>query len=260
MMAEKYFLKWNDFQVNVSSSFKVLRQQKDFFDVTLVGDDERHISAHKIILSSSSDFFKNILRKLSHSNPLIYITGVNSSELEHVLDYIYEGEVQLFQDNLDNFLNIAQKLKIKGLVGGNVEEESKRESTAESLRRHEAEEERASSAVMKMENWQQVDSMDSTDKYIENISKKQKSVKSILRVNDLNTDDLKDRIGQLIFQNGNIWQCQQCGKASNKRDTIKRHVEIHLEGLSYECTKCFKAFNTKSILYNHNKVCINKHY
>ena len=95
-MAEKYFLKWNDFQVNVSSSFKVLRQEKDFFDVTLVGDDERHIAAHKIILSSSSDFFKNILRKISHSNPLIYITGVNSSELKHVLDYIYEGEVQLF--------------------------------------------------------------------------------------------------------------------------------------------------------------------
>ena len=121
MMAEKYFLKWNDFQVNVSSSFKVLRQEKDFFDVTLVGDDERHISAHKIILSSSSDFFKNIFRKMSHSNPLIYLTGMNSSELEHVLDYIYEGEVQLFQDNLDTFLNVAQKLKIKGLVGGNVE-------------------------------------------------------------------------------------------------------------------------------------------
>ena len=63
----------------------------------------------------------------------------------------------------------------------------------------------------------------------------------------MNTDDLKDRIEQLIFQNGNIWQCHQCGKASNKRDTIKRHVEIHLEGLSYECTKCSNNSVTDSV-------------
>ena len=245
MMAEKYFLKWNDFQVNVSSSFKVLRQQKDFFDVTLVGDDERHISAHKIILSSSSDFFKNILRKLSHSNPLIYLTGVNSSELEHVLDYIYEGEVQLFQDNLDNFLNVAQKLKIKGLIGGN-------EENNEEKIRYEEEEIKASSDGGE---WQ----TESIDSGHENLPDHPKTnFRSMVRVNDLNSDDTKERIEQLILQHVNGWQCLQCGKTSNKRDTIRRHVEIHIDGLSYECPKCFQTFNTKSNLYSHNKVCINK--
>merc|ERR1712126_608747 len=112
----KFSLKWNDFQTNVSSSFSKLRTEKDFFDVTLVSDDEIHISSHKVVLSASSDFFKNILRKSSHVNPLIYLSGVNAKELNFVMDYIYDGEVQIYQEDLDPFLTTAHKLRIDGLV------------------------------------------------------------------------------------------------------------------------------------------------
>ena len=78
---EKFSLKWNDFQTNVSSSFSKLRAERDFFDVTLVSDDEVHISSHKLVLSASSDFFKNILRQSSHANPLIFLSGIKSKEL-----------------------------------------------------------------------------------------------------------------------------------------------------------------------------------
>ena len=114
---EKFCLKWNDFKANVSSSFNVLRKEEELFDVTLVSDDEHHIAAHKLILSASSDFFKNIIRKSNHSNPLIFLSGVTSKELYRIMDYIYEGEVQLLQDDLDSFLEIANKLKIGGLYG-----------------------------------------------------------------------------------------------------------------------------------------------
>ena len=55
MGSEKNCLKWNDFQVNVSKSFSSLKKEKDLFDVTLVSDDEDHISAHKVVLSASSE-------------------------------------------------------------------------------------------------------------------------------------------------------------------------------------------------------------
>ena len=99
---DKFSLKWNDFQANLASSFSKLRAERDFFDVTLVSDDEVHVSAHKVVLSASSDFFKNILKKSLHSNPLLYLSGVKSKELTFVMDYIYEGEVQLFQNDLDH--------------------------------------------------------------------------------------------------------------------------------------------------------------
>ena len=50
---EKFCLKWNDFQSNVSKSFNTLRREEELFDVTLVSDDEQHIQAHKMILSAS---------------------------------------------------------------------------------------------------------------------------------------------------------------------------------------------------------------
>ena len=68
------------------------------------------------MLSACSSFFKTILKKNTHSHPLIYLSGVNSANLGFILDYIYEGEVQIYQEELDNFLDAAQKLKIKGLI------------------------------------------------------------------------------------------------------------------------------------------------
>ena len=59
---EKFNVKWNDFRKNVSKSFSVLRKEEEFFDVTLISDDEQHIAAHKLVLSASSEFFKNIIR------------------------------------------------------------------------------------------------------------------------------------------------------------------------------------------------------
>merc|ERR1711884_778015 len=111
-MSEKFCLKWNDFQSTVSQSFSILRKEEDFFDVTLVTDDEIQMSAHKLVLSACSSFFKNILKKNPHPNPLIYLHGVDSTNLGYILDYIYHGEVQLFQKHLDHFMDKAQTLGI----------------------------------------------------------------------------------------------------------------------------------------------------
>ena len=115
-MSERFSLKWNDFQSVVSQSFSALRQEEDFYDVTLVSDDHTQISAHKLVLSASSQFFKSILKKNPHSHPLLYLSGVDSTSLGFVLDYIYQGEVQIYQNELDNFLEVAQRLKIEGLL------------------------------------------------------------------------------------------------------------------------------------------------
>ena len=83
---DKFCLKWNDFQINASKTFRDLRREEDFFDVTLVSDDEKHIAAHKLVLSASSEVFKNILRKASHSNPMIYLNGFNSKDLNLIIN------------------------------------------------------------------------------------------------------------------------------------------------------------------------------
>ena len=115
MENEKFCLRWNDFERNISKSFKELRDDKDFFDVTLACDDDQ-IQAHKVILSACSPFFRQILKRNKHDHPLLYLKGVKYIDLMSVLNFMYHGEVNVAQDELNSFLAIAEDLKVKGLT------------------------------------------------------------------------------------------------------------------------------------------------
>jgi len=116
--SEKFCLRWNDFEANVSSAFREIRDEKDFFDVTLACDDDSQIQAHKVIIAACSPFFRNVLRKNSHQHPLLYLKGVKYKELLCVLNFMYMGEVNVAQDDLNSFLAVAEDLRVKGLTQG----------------------------------------------------------------------------------------------------------------------------------------------
>merc|ERR1719474_60182 len=118
MTSEKFCLKWNDFETNVSVAFRELRDDRDFFDVTLACEDEQ-IQAHKVILSACSPFFKNLLRRNPHQHPLLYLKGISFKDIQSVLNFMYHGEANIAQDDLNNFLSVAEELKVKGLTQGN---------------------------------------------------------------------------------------------------------------------------------------------
>ena len=121
---EKFCLRWNDFESNISIAFRELREEKDFFDVTLACDDNQ-IQAHKVILSACSPFFRNVLRRNPHQHPLLYLKGVKYSELMSVLNFMYMGEVNVAQEELNSFLAVAEDLRVKGLTQNNSETSSK---------------------------------------------------------------------------------------------------------------------------------------
>ena len=112
---QKLCLQWNDFQTNLSSAFRDLREDKEFTDVTLVCEDGHQVEAHKVVLISSSPFFKNLLQKTKHPHPLIYMRGLKSKDLVAMADFLYHGEANLYQENLDSFLAVAEELQLKGL-------------------------------------------------------------------------------------------------------------------------------------------------
>ena len=116
-MSEKLCLQWNDFKENVNSAFGKLRSDKEFTDVTLVCEDGHQMEAHKVILASSSPFFEKILLRSKHSQPLIYLRGFQSKDFASILDFLYFGEANVYQDDLDSFLAIAEEIKLKGLTG-----------------------------------------------------------------------------------------------------------------------------------------------
>ena len=56
---ENFCLRWNDFESNLSSAFRELRDDADFFDVTLATDEDE-VKAHKVVLSACSPHLKQV--------------------------------------------------------------------------------------------------------------------------------------------------------------------------------------------------------
>ena len=124
MGSEKFCLRWNDFEKNISTAFRELRDDKDFFDVTLACDDRDQLLAHKVILSACSPFFRSVLRRNPHQHPLLYLKGVKYTDLQSVLNFMYHGEVNVAQDELNSFLAVAEDLRVKGLTQNDQQAES----------------------------------------------------------------------------------------------------------------------------------------
>ena len=126
--SEKLCLQWNDFKENITFSFKALRDDKEFTDVTLACEDGQQIEAHKTVLATSSPFFMELLKRHRHSHPLIYMRGINSNLLVTIMDFLYHGEANVLQDDLDSFLALAEEFKLKGLTSDSQEQEQKKKS------------------------------------------------------------------------------------------------------------------------------------
>ena len=91
-------MKWTtikQMKLNQVDSYRRMRTATDFSDVTLVCEDSRQIYAHRVILASSSSFFQNVLTKVMHSHPLIFLRGVPHSQLSAIMDFIYLGQAEI---------------------------------------------------------------------------------------------------------------------------------------------------------------------
>ena len=111
---EKIVLKSSQISDTLARSVSELRAGADLIDVTLVSGDGKQFDAHRVILAAQSFFFKSILTSTVNQNhPLIYISGIKSSAIGHVLEFIYEGKVGVPEHEFNDFLSFAKEINIK---------------------------------------------------------------------------------------------------------------------------------------------------
>ncbi|XP_064106483.1 longitudinals lacking protein, isoforms H/M/V-like isoform X13 [Macrobrachium nipponense] len=113
---QHYSLRWNDYTVKIVTAFQSLRDEEDFVDVTVACDGHSY-SAHKMVLSACSPYFRALLRANPCQHPIVILKDVGHVELERLLEFMYNGEVSIAQDQLAAFLRTAENLKIRGLAG-----------------------------------------------------------------------------------------------------------------------------------------------
>ena len=104
----------SNFSANAGKAFSQLWERRDFSDVTLVSRDKRQVKAHRIVLSSSSNFFKDILStKDHHFNPLLYLKDLLHEHLDVLLKFIYQGKVEVKTEMLGQFLDLGRLLQVR---------------------------------------------------------------------------------------------------------------------------------------------------
>ena len=231
--SEKLCLQWNDFKDNISTSFGDLRSDKDLTDVTLVSEDGEQVQAHKVVLASSSPFFKELLRKNSHPHPLVYMRALKSEDLVAMVDFLYFGEANVFQENLDSFLALADELKLKGLNSKDV-------SDAEIKPPFAYQEE---TPVEQKPQKQKVFHPDNQTSASPNMAVATMSNNATVSA-DL--EDLDDQIRSMITKSdvsaggriGKMSTCNICGK-EGPYSAMPRHIEAnHITGVSHACDIC----------------------
>jgi hypothetical protein len=114
MSTENFTFVWKEFPQNTATTLFQSLSDEIFSDVTLACDDEE-IKAHKLILSSNSLVFRNILQKNTDRRPIIYLRGVKIEELRLIINFIYQGEISVPKYLVKNFLALAEDLKVLGL-------------------------------------------------------------------------------------------------------------------------------------------------
>jgi len=112
---ENFCLRWNDYEKKYAETFRTLREDEHFADVTLACEGHA-VKAHRIILCACSGYFGHILRTINPAqHPVLLLSDVRPTDLTALMDFIYFGQVNITQDSLQSFLKVADKLKIKGL-------------------------------------------------------------------------------------------------------------------------------------------------
>ena len=263
-MSEKLCLQWNDFKENVNTAFGTLRNDKDFSDVTLVCEDGYQMEAHKVILASSSPFFQDLLKKIKHPHPMIYLKGFHSKDLVAIVDFLYVGEANVFQENLDSFLAIAEELKLKGLSGQSSDDfmNTQDKSVESKPQKNEklniyprvpisASEQPVKNGLLSNELVDDTGSraLAVTDQFSTDLLALDEKVKSMMTKSQNMIPNGKQANGTQAMTKAMI--CKVCQK-EGLPNVIRAHIEAnHLEGIVIHCNICDMVLSSRNALSIH---------
>ena len=104
--------------LRVLGEFADFRQNSSLCDVTLVGSDGKHVSAHRALLAASTSYFRAMFtgNLMESSQKDIQFPGIEGQTLETLVDFMYSGRVDVNERNVDSLLESASMLQMVSVL------------------------------------------------------------------------------------------------------------------------------------------------
>ena len=213
MQQGKYCLTWPTYSDHMKGMMKELMMNEDFSDVTLVTEDKKQINANISVLSACSPVFKDVLKNEKNTNQIMYLRGIQYSEMESIMQFIYLGEATFHEERMDEFLAVAKLLEIKQLcnAGEAIDESDHETSPSDDLKTSTVEQNLSANIV-----WQAT----------------------------------QHRPRELVGLNRK-YECEQCDKAYTTPGALKLHNQSAHEGVKYSCYHCDYQGTTQQHVARH---------
>ena len=245
MHQEKYSLTWHTYSDHLKSMMKELMMNEDFSDVTLVTEDKKQIKANISILSACSPIFREVLKKEKNSSTIMFLRGIQYSEIESILQFIYLGEATFYEERMDEFLAVAKSLEIKELCNAkaesNDEPEEEPSTTDPGTSKENWKEQRIASDHIREQPTQERGVLGVNGKYECEPCRKTFSRRGL------------DNHKQTVHQ-GVKYACDQCDSQFTQQSDLTRHIQSKHEGVKYACDQCDYQATQQNNLGRHIKI------
>jgi len=203
---------------SISGQLKYVFMKDNFVDVTLVSDDQESFQAHKIVLSSFSPVLKDLLLSNSHPHPIIFLRGVKTANLWLILQFIYNGYVELTSNDLEDLLNTVKDLKLETLEKA-LSKEANFNPVQHDFKAQDAEK----VEIINEENGNEVEAIADTKK--SNIDNK-----------------------EVVTLERDVHSCDKCESSFSYKSSMTAHMKSTHEGIEYFCNQCeYKTGNKRNV-------------
>ena len=235
-MAEKYNLNWHTFKDHLLETIHSLLSSKQFADVTLVCDDNIKVRAHSFVLSACSSVFSNLFLGESQTNATVFLKGINHHDLESILEFMYLGKTNFYENRMHAFLEASKGLQVKEICE-NVEDLARPTSSLEIQESMAAYVEHGVKSVSPIENQEVM--AEQVNIFPHDASNQEESVAS----------DTSSQVPNSTKSN----VCPECNKIFYDSSNMKKHFEVVHQRITYACDQCDTVVKYKQKLTEHIK-------
>ncbi|CAG0921816.1 unnamed protein product, partial [Notodromas monacha] len=113
---ESLRLRWTEYELNWNQVLADAYYERELTDVLVVCEHGEGIMCHGVVLSACSVLLHELLEETTAECSVVVLDGVRGSHFDVLLKYMYFGEVLVPEGDLEQVLDLACQLRVKGLM------------------------------------------------------------------------------------------------------------------------------------------------